>query len=117
VAKTKPAKRTKQAAKPRSAKSPAKPVQGRTPLTRWQVAEAREKFNAVISAAMAGEPQEIARSGKSLVVVVSAKDYKVFAKSRQSLDEMFQNSPLAAAFGKGQILGLRHAEPFRDVSL
>lgn len=115
MAKTKPAKRSK-TAKPRG-RSAAKPGSVGAPLVRWNVEEAREKLGSLIEAAMAGEPQEIVRGGKSLVVVVSAKDYKVFAKSRQSLDEMFQNSPLAAAFGKGQIPGLRHAEPFRDISL
>ncbi|HXZ69139.1 MAG TPA: type II toxin-antitoxin system Phd/YefM family antitoxin [Alphaproteobacteria bacterium] len=84
---------------------------------RWQVAEARANLTSLIDAALRGHPQEIVRRGKSLVVVVSAKDYKVFAKSRQSLDEMFHNSPLAAAFGKGQIPELRHKEPFRDISL
>ncbi|MFZ1992248.1 MAG: type II toxin-antitoxin system prevent-host-death family antitoxin [Alphaproteobacteria bacterium] len=117
MAKTKPAKRTKRAAKFHAGKLPAEPAENRARLVRWQVGEARDKLSTLIAAAMAGEPQEITRGGKSLVVVVSAKDYKVFAKSRQSLDEMFQNSPLAAAFGKGQIPELRHAEPFRDISL
>ena len=116
MAKTKPVKR-RQGAKPRSGKSPGKPAEGRLPRKRWQFEQARDSFSALVSAAMAGEPQEITRGGKSLVVVVSARDYKVFAKSRQSLDEMFQNSPLSAAFGKGHIPELRHAEPFRDISL
>jgi len=116
VARTKAAKASKRAPKPRAGKPPAKPAQNRPALARWQIGEAQANFGTLIQAA-AREPQEILRGAKSLAVVVSAKDYKQFAKSRQSIDEMMQNSPLAAAFGKDRIAELRVKEPFREISL
>lgn len=38
--------------------------------------DAKNRFSAVVDAALAGRPQEVSRRGKPAVVVVSAEDYK-----------------------------------------
>jgi antitoxin Phd len=42
----------------------------------WTLQEAKNKFSAVVDAAMAGTPQEVTRRGKPAVVVVDAGEYK-----------------------------------------
>ncbi|MFC3612741.1 type II toxin-antitoxin system Phd/YefM family antitoxin [Lutimaribacter marinistellae] len=37
--------------------------------------DAKNRFSAVVDAALAGRPQEVSRRGKPAVVVVSAEDY------------------------------------------
>lgn len=41
----------------------------------WSLQEAKNRFSAVVDAALAGEPQEVSRRGQPAVVVLSAKDY------------------------------------------
>ncbi|MDE3078471.1 MAG: type II toxin-antitoxin system Phd/YefM family antitoxin [Paracoccaceae bacterium] len=41
----------------------------------WTVQDAKNKFSAVVDAALAGTPQEVTRRGKPAVVVLSADDY------------------------------------------
>lgn len=38
--------------------------------------DAKNRFSAVVEAALAGRPQEVSRRGKPAVVVVSAEDYR-----------------------------------------
>lgn len=42
----------------------------------WSLQDAKNKFSAVVDAALAGQPQEVSRRGKPAVVVVSARDYQ-----------------------------------------
>ncbi|WP_131725976.1 type II toxin-antitoxin system Phd/YefM family antitoxin, partial [Rhodobacter capsulatus] len=41
----------------------------------WTVQDAKNKFSAVVEAALAGQPQEVSRRGKPAVVVVSVEEY------------------------------------------
>ena len=41
----------------------------------WTVQDAKNKFSAVVDAALAGTPQEVSRRGKPAVVVLSADEY------------------------------------------
>lgn len=41
----------------------------------WTLQDAKNKFSAVVDAALAGRPQEVSRRGKSAVVVLSADEY------------------------------------------
>jgi len=54
----------------------------------WTVQDAKNKFSAVVEAALAGTPQEVTRRGKPAVVVLSAEEYhrllKAAVKSRES---------------------------------
>lgn len=47
--------------------------------------DAKNRFSAVVDAALAGRPQEVSRRGKPAVVVVSAEEYhRLVAAARQS---------------------------------
>lgn len=41
----------------------------------WTLQDAKNKFSAVVDAAMAGQPQEVSRRGKPAVVIVSAEEF------------------------------------------
>lgn len=41
----------------------------------WTVQDAKNKFSAVVEAAMAGTPQQVTRRGRPAVVVVSTVEY------------------------------------------
>lgn len=41
----------------------------------WTLQDAKNKFSAVVDAALAGTPQEVTRRGKPAVVVLSAEAY------------------------------------------
>jgi len=41
----------------------------------WSLQDAKNRFSAVVDAAVAGQPQEVTRRGKPAVVVLSAEEY------------------------------------------
>ena len=41
----------------------------------WTLQDAKNKFSAVVDAALAGTPQEVTRRGKPAVVILSAEEY------------------------------------------
>ena len=41
----------------------------------WSLQDAKNRFSAVVDAALAGAPQEVTRRGKPAVVVLSAAEY------------------------------------------
>jgi len=41
----------------------------------WTLQDAKNRFSAVVEAALAGVPQEVSRRGKPAVVVLSADEY------------------------------------------
>ena len=41
----------------------------------WTIQDAKNKFSAVVDAALAGTPQEVTRRGKPAVVILSADEY------------------------------------------
>ena len=42
----------------------------------WTLQDAKNKFSAVVDAALAGAPQKVTRRGKPAVVVVAASEYE-----------------------------------------
>ena len=42
----------------------------------WSLQEAKNRFSAVVEAALAGEPQRVSRRGRPAVVVLSAEEYE-----------------------------------------
>ncbi|MCE8440088.1 type II toxin-antitoxin system Phd/YefM family antitoxin, partial [Rhodovulum sulfidophilum] len=46
----------------------------------WTLQDAKNRFSAVVEAALAGVPQEVTRRGKPAVVVLSADDYRRLLK-------------------------------------
>ncbi|MFN0114814.1 MAG: type II toxin-antitoxin system Phd/YefM family antitoxin [Paracoccaceae bacterium] len=41
----------------------------------WTLQDAKNRFSAVVEAAMAGQPQEVSRRGRPAVVIISAEDF------------------------------------------
>ncbi|MBD9527402.1 type II toxin-antitoxin system Phd/YefM family antitoxin [Paracoccus sp. PAR01] len=41
----------------------------------WTLQDAKNRFSAVVEAAMSGQPQQVTRRGKPAVVVLSAAEY------------------------------------------
>lgn len=41
----------------------------------WSLQDAKNRFSAVVDAALAGQPQQVTRRGKPAVVVLSAAEY------------------------------------------
>ena len=67
----------------------------------WTVQDAKNKFSAVVDAALAGTPQEVTRRGKPAVVVLSADEYRRLVESAVKSRENFADHLLA--FPGGQI--------------
>lgn len=57
--------------------------------------DAKNKFSAVVDAALAGRPQEVSRRGKPAVVVVSAVEYARLLAAAQSKRESFADHLMA----------------------
>jgi len=75
--------------------------------------DAKNRFSAVVEAALAGRPQEVSRRGKPAVVVVSAEEYHRLVAAAQARRESFAEHLLA--FPGGEI-ARAEARP-RDVHL
>lgn len=44
-------------------------------MTQWALQDAKNRFSAVVDAALAGQPQQVTRRGKPAVVVLSVNEY------------------------------------------
>ncbi len=73
--------------------------------------DAKNRFSAVVDAALSGHPQEVSRRGKPAVVVLSAEEYHRLVQAARSQRGSFQDHLLA--FPEGDCDRAR-AEP-RDV--
>ncbi|MFX0543274.1 type II toxin-antitoxin system Phd/YefM family antitoxin [Roseovarius sp. S4756] len=62
--------------------------------------DAKNRFSAVVEAALAGRPQEVSRRGKPAVVVVSAEEYHRLVKAAQARRESFTEHLLAFPGGE-----------------
>ncbi len=65
----------------------------------WGLAQAKANFSEVVAKAMTEGPQEVTRSGKDAVVIVSKKEWeeRTRPKPKESIVEFFRKSP---AFGQ-----------------
>ena len=68
-------------------------------MTTWQLQDAKNRFSAVVDAALNGEPQEVTRRGKPVVVVVSFEEYQRLLKSDAENAPSFVNHLLAIPRG------------------
>ena len=53
-------------------------------MTTWQLQDAKNRFSAVVDAALAGEPQEVTRRGKPVVVVVAIEEYQRLCQAERA---------------------------------
>lgn len=65
----------------------------------WNLQDAKNRFSALVEAALAGRPQEVTRRGQPAVVVVSAAEYHRLvadaAKARGSFADHLLQFPTA----------------------
>lgn len=57
--------------------------------------DAKNRFSAVVEAALAGRPQEVSRRGKPAVMVVSVEEYHRLVQAAQARRESFTEHLLA----------------------
>ncbi len=50
----------------------------------WTLQDAKNRFSAVVDAALAGQPQQVTRRGKPAVVVLSAAEYDRMRQASQA---------------------------------
>lgn len=61
----------------------------------WTLQDAKNRFSAVVDAALAGVPQEVTRRGKPAVVVMSVVEYQWPVKGAVAARESFAEHLLA----------------------
>lgn len=65
----------------------------------WTLQDAKNRFSAVVEAAMAGRPQEVTRRGKAAVVVMSSVEYHRLVAEAAGRRESFAEHLLAFPTG------------------
>ena len=61
----------------------------------WTLHDAKNRFSAVVEAALAGTPQEVSRRGKPAVVVLSAEEYRRLLDNAVTRRESFASHLMA----------------------
>lgn len=77
----------------------------------WNLQDAKNRFSAVVDAALAGQPQEVMRRGKPAVVVLSAADYARMVAQSQSHRGSFRAHLLAQPAAPAPAPAPDRAEP------
>ena len=65
----------------------------------WQLQDAKNRFSALVEAALSGEPQEVTRRGKPVVVVFSYDEYQRLQTERDEKTPSFRDLLLAIPKG------------------
>jgi prevent-host-death family protein len=63
-------------------------------MATWGLTQAKAQLSEVIDRAMTEGPQEITKSGKDAVVIVSKKEWLEQTRPQQSMADFLLNSPL-----------------------
>ena len=53
-------------------------------MAEWPLQDAKNKFSALVNAALAGEPQRVTRHGQPAVVVLAAEEYERLCRLERS---------------------------------
>ena len=53
-------------------------------MAEWPIQDAKNKFSALVNAALAGEPQRVTRRGQPTVVVLAAEEYDRLCRLERS---------------------------------
>ena len=59
--------------------------------------DAKNRFSAVVNAALAGEPQQVTRRGKPAVIVIAVEDYERLRQAEQASGARFYGGASAPA--------------------
>lgn len=73
----------------------------------WNLQDAKNRFSALVDAALAGRPQEVTRRGKPTVVVLSAAEYHRLVAEAAQHRESFADHLLAFPGGEADRLTAR----------
>jgi prevent-host-death family protein len=58
----------------------------------WNLQDAKNRFSALVEAALSGQPQEVTRRGKPAVVVLSAAEYhRLVTQARAARDSFAEH--------------------------
>ena len=80
----------------------------------WPLQDAKNRFSAVVNAALAGTPQQVTRRGKLAVVVLAAKEYERLRHLEKASASSFADFLLAIPQDDGEFerlsLPLRSAD-------
>ena len=53
-------------------------------MREWPLQDAKNRFSAVVNAALDGEPQHVTRRGRPAVVVIAVKDYERLCRAEKA---------------------------------
>ena len=53
-------------------------------MAEWAIQDAKNKFSALVNAALAGEPQRVTRWGQPAVIVIAVEDYERLCQAEQA---------------------------------
>ena len=68
-------------------------------MTQWALQDAKNRFSAVVDAALRGEPQTVTRRGAPAVVVLAADDYQDLCRAERAAAPDFVEHLLAIPKG------------------
>lgn len=84
-------------------------------MAQWALQDAKNRFSAIVDAALRGEPQTVTRRGAPAVVVVSVQDYQRLRRAETVKAPTFVEHLLAIPKdGPDEVFG-RPAASLRDV--
>ena len=86
-------------------------------MTTWQLQDAKNRFSAVVDAALTGEPQEVTRRGKPDVMVIAVDEYERLCQAEKAAAPNFIEHLLAIPNGGPDDLFERIPLKPRDVEL
>ena len=87
-------------------------------MTQWALQDAKNRFSAVVDAALGGEPQTVTRRGVPAVVVLAADEYQLLCQAEKAAAPDFVEHLLAIPRGgpdEADDLFERPALALRDV--
>jgi prevent-host-death family protein len=82
-------------------------------MSKWAVATAKAQFSEVIEKAMTEGPQEITKSGKAAVVMISAAEWERLKPEQENLaDFLIRTAPKDTGFTFARVRGKARAAKF-----
>ena len=53
-------------------------------MAEWPIQDAKNKFSALVNAALAGEPQRVTRRGQPAVIVIAVEEYERLCQAEKA---------------------------------
>lgn len=76
-------------------------------MTDWPLHDAKNRFSAVVDAALAGNPQRVTRRGRPAVVVLAVEEYERLTHGEKARAPTFADLLLAIPQGGGEFERIR----------